>query len=260
MLRHRLRWCAEFVSSRDSVTAALGRSLLNSRRALIVRLVMNLENMFIYFLLGGAVIVLLGHLLFVIAGFRQSTGWGFAVLCLPPLGGLALLFKHFRRALIPLLVMLIGGALVGAAYAPALMGEPKKDPIVRVEKGDVQLTVTAAENFDYATIADYPHLSMLQMANPEVTDATLQHLRGMNKLKNLDVSNSKITDDGLKFISELPALEELRLTRTGITDQGFREHLLGKETLMKLDLTGTKVSRATVDEWKKAKSGRRALQ
>jgi len=101
---------------------------------------------------------------------------------------------------------------------------------------------------------------MLQMANPEVTDATLEHLRGMKQLKNLDISNSKITDDGLKIIGELPALEELRLTRTAITDQGFRDHLLGKETLMKLDLAGTKVSRATVEEWRKAKPGRRALQ
>jgi len=221
---------------------------------------MDFEKLFIYFLLGGAAIVLLGHLLFVIAGFRQSAGWGFAVLCLPPLGGIALLFKHFRRAILPLIVMLIGGVLIGAAYVPAMIGGPKKLPIVRVEKGDVQLTVTAAENFDYASLVDYPHLSMLQMANPEVTDATLEHLRSMKQLKNLDISNSKITDDGLRIIGELPALEELRLSRTAVTDQGFREHLLGKETLMKLDLTGTKVSRVTVDEWRKAKPGRRALQ
>lgn len=221
---------------------------------------MNLENLFIYALLGGVALVLLGHVLMIIMAMRQSTSWGLGVLFLPPLGGLAFLVKHTRRALVPLGIMLAGAILIGTAYVPALIGGPKKAPVVRYERDDVQLTVTGAEQFDYAQLAEYPHLAMLQMANADVTDTTLEHLRRMSKLKNLDLSNTQITDAGLAVIQELPALEELRLARTAITDAGFRKHLMAMPTLMKLDLTGTAVSKETVQEWRKAKPGRRALQ
>jgi hypothetical protein len=36
--------------------------------------------------------------------------------------------------------------------------------------------------------------------------------------------------------------------------------LAGKESLMQLDLTGTQVDRETVEHWRSAKPGRRALR
>ncbi len=98
------------------------------------------------------------------------------------------------------------------------------------------------------------------MANPDVTDQTLEHLKGMSALKELDLDNTQVTDAGLKVLKDLPALSALRLKNTKITDQGFQDALAGKDSLMQLDLTGTQVSRETVQTWRKAKDGRRAMQ
>jgi Leucine-rich repeat (LRR) protein len=98
------------------------------------------------------------------------------------------------------------------------------------------------------------------MANPDVTDATLAFLKGFDRLKELDVSDSQITDEGLKLLASLPVLESLRLKNTKITDAGFRDALAAKESLQRLDLTGTPVDRETVDVWRKARPGRRAMQ
>ena len=98
------------------------------------------------------------------------------------------------------------------------------------------------------------------MANPEVTDQTLEHLKGMNRLEELDLDNTQVTDSGLKILRDLPALASLRLQNTKVTDQGFQESLAGKATLMQLDLRGTQVSREAVQAWRKAKEGRRAMR
>lgn len=98
------------------------------------------------------------------------------------------------------------------------------------------------------------------MANADVTDDTLEYLKGLDRLKELDVSDTKVTDEGLKVLEALPALAILRLKNTRITDVGFRNSLADKESLQRLDLTGTQVDRETVDAWRKARPGRRAMQ
>ncbi len=98
------------------------------------------------------------------------------------------------------------------------------------------------------------------MANPDVTDETLQPLLTLELLKELDLNNTKITDAALPTLAKLPNLEILRLKDTRITDAGFQTHLAPKETLTQLDLRGTTVKSSTVRAWKAAKPGRRALQ
>jgi hypothetical protein len=94
------------------------------------------------------------------------------------------------------------------------------------------------------------------MANADVDDHTLEHLRGMAHLRELDLNDSQVTDDGLSVLAELPVLEVLRLARTRITDAGFQKHLAAKDSLNRLDLTGTGVKGPTKRAWKKAKAGR----
>lgn len=101
---------------------------------------------------------------------------------------------------------------------------------------------------------------VLQMANSDVNDETLRYLAGLKQLRELDLNNTQVTDAGLKELAELPKLRDLRLARTKITDDGFRQYLLGKESLMNLDLTGTSVASKTVREWKSANSERKALK
>ena len=69
-----------------------------------------------------------------------------------------------------------------------------------------------------------------------------------------------MTDAGLKVLKDLPVLRTLRLKNTKVTDRGFHDTLAGKDSLMQLDLTGTGVSRETVQAWQKAKEGRQAMR
>ena len=98
---------------------------------------------------------------------------------------------------------------------------------------------------------------MLQMANPDVTDQTLEFLIGMEKLRELDLDYTQITDNGLRVLKQLPALAILRLTDTKVTDAGFRDHLFDKDTLLEVDFTGTKVTTKLLREWKAKNSAQR---
>ena len=105
-----------------------------------------------------------------------------------------------------------------------------------------------------------PDVSVLQMANADVTDQVLEVLRPMRRLQELDLNGTQVTDAGLGILGDLPALATLRLARTKITDKGFRDALLTKDSLMQLDLRHTQVSRDTVKVWRGAKPDRKAMQ
>ena len=71
-------------------------------------------------------------------------------------------------------------------------------------------------------LARIPDAVVLQMANEDVTDATLKHLSGMKSLRELDLAGSKIGDAGLAQLAGLVSLEKLILSRTQITDSGLK--------------------------------------
>ena len=98
------------------------------------------------------------------------------------------------------------------------------------------------------------------MANPDVTDATLKFIKKMTQLRELDLNNSQVSDSGLALIAELSNLRDIRLARTRITDEGFRQHLLAKESLMNLELSGTDIASKTIREWKAQKADRHAIK
>jgi hypothetical protein len=125
------------------------------------------------------------------------------------------------------------------------------------EVRDATLTVTGLKDFDYATLRDKPYLEVLQMANEDVTDQTLDHLKGLKRLRMLDLSNTQVTDDGLGVLKELPGLEVLHLNGTKVTDDGMRRNIFPIETLTELSLLRTKVTKKTRDEWRAAKQGRK---
>jgi hypothetical protein len=82
-----------------------------------------------------------------------------------------------------------------------------------------------------------------------VTDAGLEHLRGLPRLRELDLGGTKVTDAGLEHLKELRQLEKLDLYDTGITDAGL-EHLKGLQQLQELGLSGTEVSDAGLEHLK----------
>jgi hypothetical protein len=216
------------------------------------------ENLGPYFLGAGAALVLVGFLMLVAAAFRTHLAWGLATLLVLP--ALAFVVRHFRKALASVAVMLLG---VAVAVTPLVINKlqlfpTQHKPIEGNVEGEPTLTVTDVD-FDYSTLRDKPYLEVLQMANENVTDQTLDYLKGLKLLRELDLSNTRITDDGLQVLKELPKLKILRLNGTKVTDEGLRRNIFPIETLMELSLLRTKVTQKTCNEWRDAKQGRKVM-
>jgi hypothetical protein len=56
----------------------------------------------------------------------------------------------------------------------------------------------------------------------KVTDAGLEHLKGLNQLRKLYLSHTQVTDAGLEHLKGLNQLKELSLGGTKVTDQGVK--------------------------------------
>ena len=73
-----------------------------------------------------------------------------------------------------------------------------------------------------------------------ISDAGIEHLKGLTALQRLDLSGTGVTDSGLLSVKGLGNLQRLNLARTQITDSGLR-HLRALSNLRELDLTETKM-------------------
>lgn len=129
---------------------------------------------------------------------------------------------------------------------------------VKVE-GERHLTLTRWDQKDYSVLARIPDAVVLQMANDDVTDATLKYVAEIKSLRELDVAGSKVTDAGLKDLAGLTKLQKLTLSRTAITDAGLKPLLDQLPDLNQLDVRETGVTPAVLRPWLKEKEGRRAL-
>jgi hypothetical protein len=185
---------------------------------------------------------------------------GLAVILVGLLGLVFRAFRHWRKGLLPLGLIGLGVVITGFPPLYRLIVPIDLGPRETVVNGQRHITLTGWDRKDYGLLGSKHDVVVLQMANPEVTDQTLEHLKGMNRLEELDLNNTQVTDSGLKVLRDLPALSSLRLQNTKVTDQGFQESLAEKATLMQLDLRGTQVSREAVQAWRKAKEGRRAMR
>lgn len=175
----------------------------------------------------------------------------------------AALVKGWRRVRWPV-GLLVLGAVVGAVPLTwtGVRDQIDLGPLDRTVDGERHLTLTgwAHPATEYRP-ALRPRLDavVLHMANPDVTDEVVAELAGMGRLRELDLNDTGITDASLAVIAALPALESLKLARTKVTDAGFRAHLIGKESLTRLNVQGTAVTPETVAAWREARPDRRAL-
>ena len=94
--------------------------------------------------------------------------------------------------------------------------------------GELHVTLTGWDRHRPSTPAFCagPAVVVLQMANPDVTDDTLDYLSGMAQLRELDLNDTAVTDAGLAKLARLGTLQSLRLKDTAITDAGFRDTVL----------------------------------
>jgi len=230
--------------------------------------------------LGGLILMLLGGLILVVRGFRQHWLWGVACL-IPPFFLLFVLFR-FRKALPGVVVILLG---FGVGVAPMVINRLLPidlGPYETQVEGGLGITLTGWDTSeprgieglgrrlsrwlnrsangwdrrDYSVLRTKTDVVQLYMANPDVTDETLEYLRDLKQLRDLDLSETQITDAGLAVLTQLPRLETLRLKRTAITDAGVSDHLLAMKSLKRLELTDSKVSAQARKEWRLAEPGR----
>jgi hypothetical protein len=199
----------------------------------------------------GLVLVAVGHLWLVVQAFRTGTWWGLAALLLAPIGGLVYLMAH-RRALAPVAVIFIGGLVAASPIAINRLVPAKKAEVQNVTTGETDLTITGLTGYDYASLRAKTDLTVLQMANPDVTDAVVEHLRGLAHLKRLDLSDTAVTDAVIPVLAALPALEDVKLARTKVTDAGVSKLLAETKQLRAIDVRGTVVKTATLRDWKNA--------
>jgi hypothetical protein len=211
-----------------------------------------------YVIVAGIVLIFAGVIGLIVAAFRTHAAWGFGTLFV--VGAPFFIGFRWARARLPIFIILLGVFVVATPYginyvAQRFIDLGERDKIV---DGERHLTLTGWDKTDYGVLLARPDTVVLQMANSDVTDATLDFLKPMSKLRELDLNDTKVTDAGLAKIKEKP-LVRLRLRNDAITDAGFREHLMGLDSLLELDLRGTAVEPATFREWKAAKTGRKGF-
>jgi hypothetical protein len=209
--------------------------------------------------LAGVAMLAAGLIHLVVAAFRVRPAWGVAVLLFPPLG-LVFALKHRRVSAPPLITIALGLAIASTPYLYSRSVPIDLGPRESKVGDELHITLTGWDRHDYSVLRARPQTVVLQMANPDVTDETLDFLKGMTQLRELDLSGSQIDDDGLRRLASLTALRSLRLMDTKITDKGFQDWLAPRESLRQLDLRGTQVSRETGRAWRAARPGRRLLQ
>jgi hypothetical protein len=210
---------------------------------------------------AGAGLTAVGVLWLLVTAFRTHFLWGLGVLLVFPVLGVLYVLSYPARGGRPLALTLLGLQVAAVPYAINYYHQlyPDLSERDRIVDGERHLTLTGWDRTDYSVIAQKPDTVLLHMANPDVTDATLEHLKGLTHLRELDLNDTQVTDAGLAVLKGLP-LTALHLKGTKVTDEGFRTHLMGLESLMDLDVRGTEVKSSTVREWKAAKPDRKALR
>jgi hypothetical protein len=218
--------------------------------------VWNAETTQFYVALAGAALTIVGLLWLIAVAFRA---WGFAVLLFPPLG-IVFALKHGRAAAGPIIATALGIIVAATPILYNRLMPVDLGPREKMVGNELHITLTGWDQHDYSIVASRPKVVVLQMANPDVTDRTLAHLRGMSRLRELDLNGTQVGDGGLPIVADLAALQSLRLRDTKITDEGFRRWLAPMESLRQLDLRGTQVTRESGKAWRDAVRGRRLLQ
>lgn len=171
----------------------------------------------------------------------------------------ASLLKEPRRLVPPIFLLMLAVVLV---VGPAVISRTMTVSLGKIERiveGERHVLLNGWDGESYTFLRTVPDAVVLQMANADVTDETLDVLGNMPKLRELDLNDTLITDVGLAKLAKLPALKTLRLRATKITDAGFRQHLMESPTLQQLDLRETAVMLDTVEQWKAGGEARRAF-
>ena len=167
-----------------------------------------------------------------------------------------LLGRTERRRLLGPAALLAAGLVIGSVPFTAqhlyfsIVGLAERE---RVVDGRQALVLTGWDRSDYSILARKPGVEILEMGNADVTDATLDLLTGLPKLRELTLNDAPITDVGLNKLRELKQLESLRIARTGVTPEGVAAFLADAPPMFReIDVTGNNIPTSILRKWKNA--------
>ena len=178
-----------------------------------------------------------------------------------------------RTLLVVMLVSCIGFAWIGSRMKQARENRDRvaavEETVAAIEKLGGEVTSEYEDRrpqswlekqFDDPGSADDPvgdlkvHRIDLSQTGRGITDAGLEHLKGMTNLEVLDLGYCRnITDAGLEHLKNLKNLQVLELNFTNVTDAGIG-HLKGLANLQSLNLFHTTVSDAGLEHLKGLKN------
>jgi len=93
------------------------------------------------------------------------------------------------------------------------------------------------------------NVTWVQPGKSGVSDAWLEHLKGLTQLRILDLNHTNVSNVGLDHLKGLPQLQQLRLDSTNVSDAGL-QHLEGLTQLQELHLDHTKITDAGLQHLK----------
>ena len=111
--------------------------------------------------------------------------------------------------------------------------------------------VTDVSNAGLDHLKGLTNLQELRLFGTQVSDAGLAHLKGLSKLQTLDLGYTQVSDEGLAHLKGLTNLQTLRLDLTQVTDADL-VHLKGLTNLRNLALQRTQVTDSGVKKLQKA--------
>jgi hypothetical protein len=206
---------------------------------------------------AGALLGVLGGIWLLVRGWQVRWYWAFLMFFLPPLV-LLFLVLHFRKAIAPVVLILLGAALSAAPMVYTHFAKPDLGPFVATDPdGNLIVGLNGWDRKDYSALTAYPNVVKLEMANPDVTDQTLEFIKDCKEIRELDLNRTQVGDEGLVVIAGLPKLEVLHMRGTKVTDAGFKKYLESLPTLRQIDFRDTTVTMDSQKEWKKAQKGRK---
>jgi len=199
----------------------------------------------------GLVLIAIGIVWLIIRAFRHSPLRGLGCALFPP-ALIPFAYRQRQTLKIPLRILALGALLAGGALAAGRL-HGRFPPLGEREKmvdGERHLTLTGWDRKDYALLQEKTDTTVLQMANIDVNDQTVEYLKDFSRLRELDLNTSQLTDKGLSRVAALPRLEILRIRATRVSDEGFQRFLFNKPTLHQLDARETAISAKSLREWK----------
>lgn len=119
----------------------------------------------------------------------------------------------------------------------------------KVTKADLQRARLTDAHLEH--LKGMTTLEELSFAYTGVSDTGLKHLKGLSKLRRLCLCGTKVTDAGLEHLKGLTQLKSLTLSNTDVTDDGL-QHLKLLRSLRYVNLKYTKVTEQGVKELDKA--------